>query len=75
MRVLLQRNYFCGGARYRADPNGTELPADSPLPSGAKVWNGKEFVAPPATVKADEALRVKAQRAVEAEEAAPKATK
>lgn len=62
MRVLLRRNLFVGGVRYRTSSNGTDVPDDIELPSDAKVWNGKEFVDPPKDEKDRKALIKKASK-------------
>ena len=69
MRVLLQRNLFAEGNRYRVHSAGTEIPDTvEPLPPGAKVWDGEEFVKAPQGAKEREALAKKGAKAVEDEE-------
>jgi len=39
MKVLLKRNFFCGGSLYRATPTGTEVPDEylDLLPKDASI--------------------------------------
>lgn len=68
MRVLLQRNLFAEGNRYRANSNGTEIPDNVELPPGAKIWDGKDFVKAPVGQHEREALAKKSAAAVAAAE-------
>lgn len=69
MRVLLARGLFLGGQRYRPDPNGVELPEDTPLPEGTRVWDGKRYVLVPQDQKKREALIRTASRVTIQDEA------
>lgn len=68
MKVLLRRNMFAEGVRYRAQSGGTEVPDTVDLPSDAKIWDGKEFVDVPEDEKDRKALIKKSSKAVAGEE-------
>jgi len=63
MLVWLARPLFAGGNRYKVDSRGVEMPDDIELPQGAKVWDGKQFVALPEDVKKREAMVAKSAKA------------
>lgn len=68
MRVLLKRQLFAAGTRFRPNPSGVDVPDDIRLPRDAKVWDGKSFVDQPDDDKKREALVAKATKAPPIEE-------
>lgn len=66
MKVLLKRQLFAGGNRFRPNVDGVEMPDDTMLPKDAKVWDGKAFVEQPGDDKKKAALATAASKASQA---------